>query len=127
MDRHPLTDVEWVTPPGWRVIERRSDGVMWRVPGGKRAIASAEVIDGRRWAHLSLSHKARMPTWPELVHMRDMLLGDDVEAYQVAPPSSRYVNIHPNVLHLFVCLDAPHGVLPAFEGLVPGVVEGPSI
>jgi hypothetical protein len=109
-------------PPGWRVIEKRADGVSYRVPGGRFVIASINVEgDGKRWVHLSMSHKSRMPTWPELVEMRDALLGGDVEAYQVCPPASRYVNLHERVLHLWACIDAPDGVLPRFEGVIDGV------
>lgn len=107
-------------PRDWRVLEQRVDGTFWRIPGGAHVIASvADQADGRRWAHLSMSHKSRMPTWPELVAIRDILLGPDVEAYQVAPPQSRYVNLHPRTLHLYACLDAPAGVLPQFDGLLP--------
>jgi hypothetical protein len=46
-------------------------------------------------------------------------IGDDREAYQVFPPIDRYVNIHPNVLHLFC--DPAGPVLPDFTGMVSGV------
>lgn len=121
MSNHRPIPCTFDSPPGWRVIERRPDGVAWRVPGGRFVIASTESLDGRRWVHLSMSHKSRMPTWPELIEMRDAVLGEHVEAYQVAPPAERYVNHHSNVLHLWACLDAPSGVLPLFDGIVEGV------
>lgn len=109
------------TPNGWRVISRAADGVAWRVPGGLRVIASRERHDDKVWVHLSMSHKSRMPTWPELVMMRDAVLGPDVEAYQICPPRSNYVNLHKDVLHLWACEDQPNGVLPRFDGVIDGV------
>lgn len=111
---------DFVDPPHWRVLERRGDGVAWRLKGGHSVIASCEVIDGKRWIHLSRSGRSRMPTWPELVEVRDALLGPEQEAYQVCPPASRYVNINPTVLHLWACLDEP-AQLPQFEGDIDGV------
>lgn len=107
-------------PAGWRILDVGVDGAAYRLPGGMVAIYSVSRHEGRIWAHLSLSHKSRMPSWPELVSVRDALLGPDTEAYQVAPPRSRYVNLHPRVLHLFACLDARSGVLPPFEGTLGG-------
>lgn len=119
-EREPLA-TSWPTPPGWRRLNASLDGASFRVPGGSVVIASAEVIDGERWAHLSRSHQSRLPTWSELVEMRDILLGPEVEAYQVVPPVGRYVNIHPRVLHLWSSLDRPAGVLPRFDGVVGGI------
>lgn len=110
---HPLA-----TPPGWRLLQRSTDGYQWRLPGGRMVIASTSWEGGQRWVHLSMSHPSRLPTWPELVEMRNLLLGDDVEAYQVLPPANRYVNLHNRVLHLWACLDSPSGVLPHFEGFL---------
>lgn len=100
---------------GWR-CRVTAFGAYYRVPGGDVVIFSLARHEGLLWAHLSMSKPSRMPTWPELVAARDALLGDHVEAYQVAPPRDRYVNVHPRVLHLFACLDRPEGVLPPFHG-----------
>lgn len=108
-------------PCGWRVVRRGVDGVALRVPGGAHVIASVAEHDGETWAHLSMSKPSGLPRWDELVAVRDALLGPHVEAYQIAPPASRYVNIHPRVLHLWANLDRPDGVLPQMEGLVPGL------
>jgi hypothetical protein len=117
-----MSDLTFPVPPGWRVLERRADGAAFRVPGGRLVIASVAVEDdGCRWAHLSMSHKSRLPTWPEMVEMRDALLGSEVECYQVCAPASRYVNLNDRVLHLWACVDKPEGVLPRFEGEVKGV------
>jgi hypothetical protein len=110
-------------PPGWKVAQIAQDGVAFRIPGGRFVMSSVErrADDGHLWMHLSQSHPSRLPPRPELVEMRDALLGSDVECYQVCPPASRYVNLNERVLHLWACLDKPEGVLPRFEGEVEGV------
>jgi hypothetical protein len=124
----PVNDSQEVThtisvPPGWKVAQIAADGVAFRIPGGRFVMASVErrPEDGCLWIHLSQSHPSRLPTWPELVEMRDALLGPEVEAYQVCPPASRYVNLHPRVLHLWACLSKTVGVLPQFDGVIGGV------
>jgi hypothetical protein len=61
--------------------------------------------DGKRWIHISVSHRDRIPTWDELRHVKDWMIGKDKLAIQVLPPDDQYVNIHPRTLHLWHCLD----------------------
>lgn len=60
--------------------------------------------DAGRW-HLSVSHAHRLPTWEELDAARRKFLSDDLWMVQVSPPSKHYVNLHPNVLHLWELRD----------------------
>lgn len=102
-------------PDGWSVIERRVDGIAAQ-QGNLRVIASAAVEqDGQRWLHVSLSRPKSIPNWVDVRKVKREWLGD-AEGYMVFPPEHRYVNLNPYVLHLWSCLDAPGGVLPAFEG-----------
>lgn len=95
---------------------------MWRAPGGLRVIASAQKFpSGDLWAHVSVSNGGRgVPTWAEMVGVRDAVLGSNVEAYQVCPPATRYVDLA-NVLHWWACLNRPDGVLPQFDAVVAGI------
>lgn len=107
-------------PPSWTELERD-------VRGGKYAnyarrltvIVSCSIEnDGRAWLHLSVSHKARIPTWGEVTLVKEAFLGNR-EAYQVLPPKERYVNIHPYVLNLFALLDGE--ALPDFTRGTGGI------
>ena len=69
-------------------------------------VSGAEEEDGKRWLHLSVSRRDRLPSWPELREVKNLFLGREVMAVQVLPIESKYVNIHPNVLHLWRCVDA---------------------
>jgi hypothetical protein len=102
-----------VLPPSWRVVERRLDGLKYvQAFTGLSLIISGELHDSRRWIHLSLAHKDRMPTWTELVDIKEIFIGRDDTSIQVIPPRKQYVNIHPFCLHLFTCIEG--NVLPDF-------------
>jgi len=69
--------------------------------------------DGKRWVHVSVSHRDRIPTWDEMRAVKDWAIGRDKLALQVMPPDAEYVNHHPRTLHLWHCLDG--NVTPDFR------------
>jgi hypothetical protein len=70
--------------------------------------------DGAEWIHASVAFTDDvMPSYDDLVALKDAVFGPDREAYQVFPPAARHVNIHPNALHLWGRADGL-GVLPSF-------------
>lgn len=113
----PLTGKE--PPQGWR---RQEDGLASFYHGvwdndkkQMRVIISyAKYDDGRLWYHVSVSHRKRMITYDELVYIKRHWVGDDHKAIMVLPEKEKHVNIHPNCLHLFCCLDGDP--LPDFTG-----------
>ena len=116
-ERRPATTTRWtppaVVPASWRQRDRGIDGAAWVTTWNLSIIATVSTErDGREWIHVSVAHPRRLPTWDELREIRDHVIGDR-EAYQVLPPRDRYVNVHPNCLHLFACLDGPQ--LPDFR------------
>lgn len=119
----PQGDLLWAkaclpqpVPRGWRLLEDGLDGGCYRHANGLAAIVSgAREADGRRWLHLSLSRKDRLPTWDDLRAAKEAFLGDRY-AVQVLPPRRLYVNINPRVLHLFALADpADPWPLPEFS------------
>jgi len=52
-----------------------------------------------RW-HMSISRADRYPNWDEIKRARYDLVPDDVYMAQILPPTSEYVNVHPNCFHL---------------------------
>lgn len=94
-------------PVGWRVSLRGGDGCRYdHTIAPRTVIVSAAVeSDGKRWLHFSMSCVSRLPKWDEFVAAKEAFLGPESKAIQVIPARSEYVNINPNVLHLFVCLD----------------------
>jgi hypothetical protein len=98
----------------WKVRLRNEDGYMASNDRHTLIVSDAREDDGRIWRHFSLCGQGRLPTWSELVEAKEIFLGTEAKAIQVIPPRSQYVNIRPDVLHLFVCLD--EDPLPDFTG-----------
>lgn len=96
-----------VMPFGWVCVCLLTDGARYRHPRKHLAVilTRCRELDRKRWVHLSVSHARRLPTWSELVKIRNWMLGKDAKAIQVIPPVSEHINIHPRVLHLYHCLD----------------------
>ncbi len=104
-----------VLPPAWEMVEQdHLTGAKYKAKSRNLVaiISCSRELDGRHWLHLSVSHRQRIPTWDEMRWCKEVFLGDR-EAYQVMPPKARYVNIMPNVLHMFALLDGA-AVLPDF-------------
>lgn len=68
-------------------------------------VTIAPQLDGKEWVHLSLSRSKQLPTWEDIVFVKETVLGRESKAVQVIPPASEHVNIHPFVHHLFCCND----------------------
>lgn len=72
---------------------------------GRHALVGREFAGGDprtgdlRW-HVSVRHDRRMPTWGELVDTAHELRPGVVFCIGV-PPRSWWMNVHPNVLHLW--------------------------
>jgi hypothetical protein len=110
---------EWsppnVLPPRWCVEMVGHDNSCRYINYTQKLLAIVSCSrenDGHFWIHLSVSHRDRQPNWQELAETKAVFLGDR-EGYTVHPPKRRYVNLHPNVLHVFARLD-DSAVLPDF-------------
>ena len=51
--------------------------------------------------HMSISCEDRYPTWDEIADARYELIPNEVTMAFVLPPKEQYVNLHPNVFHLW--------------------------
>jgi hypothetical protein len=101
--------------PSWHEIpgQRNPSGSMYQRNDGFRVIVSASIEDdGKRWLHASCSYPDHIPSWDDVKVMKTCFVGDRA-AYMVFPPKSKYVNLHPFVLHLFAPLDNSN-LLPDF-------------
>lgn len=69
--------------------------------GRKRALMII-ASDGGGWEHVSVSRSDRCcPTWDEMSAVKALFWDPDDCVMQLHPPASRYVNNHPNCLHLW--------------------------
>lgn len=68
-----------------------------------------------RWEHVSVTvlssagpkgnSGSRMPSWSEMMRIKEMFWEEEDVCVQYAPKASEYLNIHPNVLHWWRPLD----------------------
>jgi hypothetical protein len=92
-------------PVGWTTVNG-CQNVLRHIHRKLAVMVTGEVEqDGKRWMHLSISHRDRLPTWDELKEIKHWILGPDTVAIQVVAPVDQHVNLHPNCLHLWHCLD----------------------
>lgn len=113
--RTPLPCPEIALPPGWRYLTRNEFGFFcYNGPRElKVGVSEAKERDGCRWRHVSASKPKRVPNYEEMCLVKNIFVGEEVEAYQVGAPKSRHVSIHPNCLHWWAPMDGP--VLPDFS------------
>lgn len=79
-----------------------------------RAMLTVDLFDGvgsswpeaGHWLHLSVSRANRLPSWADLVLVRDEFGFADRLFVQLLPPASAWLNDHSYVLHLLHRLDA---------------------
>lgn len=105
--KNAMDIVPKVLPSDWkRVACLGPDGGVWEQRGGLGVIVSgADYPDGKDWLHLSVSRRERVPSYAELIYVKELFIGKDRKAIMVLPSRAEHVNIHPNVLHLFHCMD----------------------
>lgn len=96
-----------VLPAGWRLAQTGLDGASWENPSTMQVVFVSvdREHDGRVWLHVSTSFAHRLPTYAELVWVKETWIGREVTALQVFAPRSKHVNIHPYALHLWHCAD----------------------
>lgn len=91
----------------WIEIERRIDGAAWtnKALGLVVIESTATEKDGKKWYHVSLSRKSRLPSYDDMKVVKDHFIGKHNHAIQVFAPESEHVNLHSYCLHLWHCLE----------------------
>lgn len=114
-ERKPLPVPSIDLPAGWHIAMKSEIGFFARNPARELTVGVSECTekDGRRWRHVSASKPKRVPNYEEMCLVKNIFVGEEVEAYQVGAPKSRHVNIHKFCLHWFAPMDGP--ALPDFS------------
>ena len=104
-----------VRPPLGAVAVPNLDGEAraWRCRGARTArtgdslfvTMSVGVFDGLLWKHCAASYPDHLPTYGDMRMIRRNWFDAGDTAIQVFPPESEYVNLHPNCLHLWACVE----------------------
>jgi len=110
MKLHP--DVErWRWRTGNYASSTGDDFGAFRIPGPcgldlNVLLGPPDPEAGIDWEHVSVSTLKRCPNWQEMCFIKDLFFDPEETVMQLHPPKSRYVNIHPNCLHLWRPLKA---------------------
>lgn len=116
MGRKTWAPPEPFGPCGFRMLAYRHDvvaAVGTIIVTTSELHSAEETGDFTDWTHASFSWIDRVPTYDELVRLKEAVWGPEGEAYQIHPRAERHVNIHAYALHLWGRADgAP--VLPDF-------------
>lgn len=62
---------------------------------------SVIASDDEGWEHISVSLPSRCLTWEEMCFIKDLFWDEEDCVVQYHPSKSKYVNNHPNCLHLW--------------------------
>lgn len=114
--RRPVSLPDIPLPAGWKALGMSTPFALWAVNIARElrvGVSEAIEVDGRRWRHVSASKPKRVPNYEEMCLVKNIFVGEDMEAYSVWAPKARHVNIHPYCLHFWCPVDGP--VLPDFS------------
>lgn len=90
----------WAEYPGHGPVSR--DSRTYMSAGGLRVIHSLDtLVDGSRWDHLSVSRVGLLPSWDDLVMVKEVFIGCEREAMQLFPKRSEYINLCEFCLHIW--------------------------
>jgi len=76
---------------------RRNDGL--------NVLFSYFDMDGKPWLHVSMSRHKRIPSYEDMLAVKNIFVGNDRQAIQVFPRTEKHLNINEYVLHLWCGLE----------------------
>lgn len=105
--------IPWIAGVGWTMVEEFANGARYLSDDGIKVISEVEaqqVKDGKRvwhelWLHVSFSRAGSMPSYEDMVRVKERFIGADRKAIQVLPAKSEHFNHHEFCLNLFSPLD----------------------
>lgn len=92
---------------GWSLLH--SNGI-------QSIVITCASRDGIEWIHASMTGINDTPSYAKMCELHRAVWGDRGYSYEIHPPRSQHVNIHPYALHLWGRADG-RPVLPEFGTL----------
>jgi hypothetical protein len=92
----------------WHPIPTTIDGAAYLTPNGLRVIATLDPTRHGVLLHVSLSYRAKHPTWEEITSVKAAFFGPDMDAVMFLPKEKDFVHGIPgwedsHVFHLWQC------------------------
>ena len=98
----PFTEM----PQGWH--KYNGNGILSFYNPLKKlyVISTKEMLDDNNGLlkpchHVSVSRKGKPIKWNDIVYVKELFMGEEVEAFHIIPKRSEYVNIHQNCFHIW--------------------------
>lgn len=105
-------DPQTFLPPSHPMYDAGDDVAWYAAITGLVVILTVECIpemDARRWMHVSMSRKDRLPSYDEMCEVKELFVGRDRKAFQIFPAAEHHVNIAQHCLHLWCAVDGDDG------------------
>jgi hypothetical protein len=99
IERFRFRDGEYGSNPGDDYGAFLIDG-----PCGRKLMVIAspgDANEGIPWEHVSVSLRNRPPNWEEMCYIKSLFWDDEETVMQLHPPRSKWINNHPNCLHMW--------------------------
>lgn len=80
------------------MLSRSGDGMAFQILGTRLRIV---LSTGLGWDHVSVSTRARCPTWDEMCRVKKICFQPEECAVQYHPAEADYIDCHPFCLHLW--------------------------
>lgn len=104
--RFPWKDfLPGVLPEDWSPVLNPDYTAYERADGLRVIVTSNRERDGKMWLHVSYSRADRVLDYNDTVEVKRRFCGDFRYAIAVFPPKSKWINDHPNCLHLWSALE----------------------
>lgn len=97
-----------VLPANWRKERAAGFDGVYSSPSLRVIFSAGVEEDGKRWKHVSVSRADHtIPSWLDLIEVRDVFLGREQLAIEVLPPRSEHYDARTGteVMHLWAPLD----------------------
>lgn len=106
-----------ILPPGWFEVPGHGPVAevsrTYETVGGLRIIHSLDVLDDdEEWEHVSVSRRNRLPSWDDLVLVKERFVGPEREALQLLPKRSEHINLARHCLHIWARTSRSRVVMP---------------
>lgn len=110
-DRAPILPPGWAEVPGYGPIAAHAR--TYETVGGLRVIYSLDTLDdGEEWEHVSVSRRDRLPSWGDLMLVKELFIGPEREALQLLPKRSEHINLARCCLHIWARTSRSRVVMP---------------
>lgn len=93
-------------PDGWQHVNNRGVEAYYYPLKRLYVISTMDLLDTKNGIlkpchHVSISRKGKPIKWQDIVFVKNIFMGEEIEAFHIIPKHSEYVNLHENCFHIW--------------------------